>query len=334
MTIKDIARLAGVSHSTVSRSLNDNPLIPPETRERIKAIAREQGYEVNAIARSLSRGKTSTVALIYPEYFERRSINVFFGNLLSLVRQVFEREMIDTIVAFPKNLHSGASSIRRLAKERKVDGMIIVNNEIDDEDLACLSDRGIPFVFLHKRPLGRALTSIDYVCSDHEAGGRLAGERLVSLGRRRLLCVAAIGEEFDARSSGFSRALADSGLDPADARSVYGDCSFEYGAGPAADQVLGSGRYDGVFCQTDLMALGLIQSLLRAGRRVPEDVAVVGYDDIEMGAYFIPSLTTIHQPLEEIATAACERLIEILSGRGEAAALQLLLPPSLVVRNS
>lgn len=334
MTIKDIAKLAGVSHSTVSRSLNDNPRIPSETRERIKAIAREHGYEVNAIARSLSRGKTSTVALIYPEYFERPSINVFFGNLLSLVRQVFEREMVDMIVAFPKNLHSGASNIARLAKERKIDGMLIVNNEIDGSDLDCLGDRGIPYVFLHKRPSGPALASVDYVCTDHEAGGRLAGERLVALGRRRLLCVSALGEEFDARSAGFGAALAASGPSTEEFATLYGDCSFEYGAGAAAEAVLRSKHIDGVFCQTDLMALGLVQSLRRSGLRVPQDVAVVGYDDIEMGSYFSPSLTTIHQPLAEIATEACERLIELLSGEATVEPTQLLLQPSLVIRDS
>lgn len=334
MTIKDIAKLAGVSHSTVSRSLSDSPLIPEETRERIKAIARAQGFEPNAIARSLSRGKTQTIALIYPEYFERPSINVFFGNLISLVRQVFEREMVDVIVAFPRNLHSGASSIVRLAKERKVDGMLIVNNEIEASELDCLAERGLPYVFLHKKPSGAELRSIDYVCTDHEAGGRLAGERLLSCGRRELVCVAAIGEEFDARSSGFREALSGAGIGAQGFGTINGDCSFEYGAGYAAELVLDSPSIDGVFCQTDLMALGLIQSLVRAGRRVPEDISVVGYDDIEMGAYFSPSLTTVHQPLAEIANAACERLIELLAERAPGEPMQSLIAPSLVLRES
>jgi LacI family transcriptional regulator len=334
MTIKDIARLAGVSHSTVSRSLNDNPLIPTETRERIKAIARERGFEVNAIARSLSRGKTSCVALIYPEYFERHSINIFFSSLLAHIRQVFEREMFDVLVAFPRNLHTGVSSIQRLANQRKVDGMLIVNNEIAGEDLDCLASAGIPFVFLHKHPLGKDVAEADYFCTDHVAGGRLAGERLLSLGRRRLLCVSAIGEEFEARSEGFAGALSAAGLGPGSASTIFGDCSFEYGEGEATDFCLASKEIDGVFCQTDLMALGLIQGLIEAGRRVPEDISVVGYDDIDLGSYFRPSLTTIHQPLGEIAAEACERLIELMAGAGRPKPEQRLISPSLVVRES
>jgi LacI family transcriptional regulator len=334
VTIKDIAKLAGVSHSTVSRSLSDNPLIPPETRDRIKAIARERGFEVNATARSLSRGKTSCIALIYPEYFERHSINIFFSSLLGHVRQVFEREMVDVIVSFPKNLHSGTSSIQRLANQRRVDGMLIVNNEIAREDLDCLAGARIPYVFLHKRPVGSEVAQADYFCTDHVAGGRIAGERLVAQGRRRLLCVSAIGEEFDARSEGFSRAIGEAGIELETSATIFGDCSFEFGAGEATERVLAARGVDGVFCQTDLMALGLVQGLIKAGRSVPGDLSIVGYDDIDLGSYFRPALTTIHQPLGEIAAEACERLIELLSGEGPSHPLQRLISPSLVIRET
>lgn len=334
VTIKDIAKLAGVSHSTVSRSLSDNPLISPETRERIKAIARAQGFELNASARSLSRGKTSCVAIIYPDYFERHSINLFFSSLFSHVRQVFEREMVDVIVSFPRNLHSGASSIQRLARERKVDGMLIVNNEIDHDDLACLASAKMPYVFLHKRPAGLEVAGADYFCTDHERGGRLAAERLAALGRWRLFCVSAIGEEFEARSRGFAGALGESGLGASSPPVVYGDCSFEFGAGEATDRVLSGDSIDGVFCQTDLMALGLIQGLVGAGKRIPEDIALVGYDDIDLDSYFRPKLTTIHQPLQEIATAACERLIELMAGKNLDHPIQRLVSPSLVLRET
>ena len=334
MTIKDIAKLAGVSHSTVSRSLSDNPLIPSETRERIKAIARERGFEVNAIARSLSSGKTSCVALIYPEYFERHSINIFFSSLLGHIRQVFEREMVDVLVSFPKNLHSGTSSIQRLANQRRVDGMLIVNNEIESEDLACLKGAKIPYVFLHKHPVGAEVSKADYFCTDHIAGGRIAGERLLSLGRRRLLCVSALGEEFEARSEGFSKALGEAGVESGGSRTIYGDCSFEFGAGEATGRALAGRGVDGIFCQTDLMALGLVQGLVAAGKRVPEDISIVGYDDIDLGSYSRPALTTVHQPLGEIAALACERLIELLSGRGPSRPQHRLVSPSLVIRET
>ena len=134
-------------------------------------------------------------------------------------------------------------------------------------------------------------------------------------------------------ASGFSAALADAGLDPAAVPFLYGDCSFGFGAGAGARFVLGAGSIDGVFCQTDLMAVGLIQGLRDAGKRVPEEVSVMGYDDIELGAYVRPRLSTIHQPIAEMASLACERLMCLVGGIREGR-LQKLIAPSLVVRES
>jgi LacI family transcriptional regulator len=336
VTLKDIAKLAGVSSSTVSRSLNDSPLIPEETRRQVRKIARDLGFAFNASARSLSLGQTGTIALIFPDYFERFSINLFFSSLQSHIRTVLEKAQIDVLVAFPRNRANGESNLRKLIVGRKVDGMIIVNNEVEPDDVAALKQAGMPYVFLHKHPEDGQVPDADYFCTDHVEGGRLAARHLASRGRRNLLCVSAIGEEFDARTAGFLGGLADAGWSGAAPEVLFGDCSFEFGSREVVARLTGpsdGARVDGVFCQTDLMALGVIQGLLRAGIRVPEDVSVVGYDDIELGAGFEPSLTTVRQPLREITERACERLIERLEG----AVIQpehRLLQPSLVVRGS
>lgn len=335
VTLKDIAKLAGVSASTVSRSLNNSPLIPEETRRHVRKIAGDHGFAFNASARSLSLGQTGTIALIFPDYFERFSINLFFSSLQSHIRTVLERAQIDVLVAFPQNRHSRQSNLQKLITGRKVDGMLIVNNEVDPEDLALLKKTGMPYVFLHKHPEDNEVPDADYFCTDHGEGGRLAALQLAARGKRRVLCVSALGEEFDARTEGFTAGLVQAGLGGAP-EILYGDCSFEFGAESVVDRVLADPagtRVDGIFCQTDLMALGVIQGLLHVGIRVPEEISVVGYDGIELGKGFRPSLTTVRQPLKEITELACERLLERLGG-AEIRPEHRLIKPELIVRDS
>lgn len=336
ITLKDIAKLAGVSASTVSRSLNNSSLIPDETRRHVQKVARDHGFAFNASARSLSLGQTGTIALIFPDYFERFSINLFFSSLQSHIRTVLERAHIDVLVAFPRNRFSHESNLQKLVTGRKVDGMIIVNNEVDAEDVACLRRAGMPYVFLHKHPEDQSVPDTDYFCTDHVEGGRLAAQHLVAQGKRRLLCVSAVGEEFEARTEGFLQGLAELGLAHLEPEVISGDCSFEFGITQVVDRILADpegSRIDGVFCQTDLMALGLLQGLGRAGVAVPREVSVVGYDDIELGRSFLPALTSVGQPLKEITELACERLIERLGG-SDTQPEQRLVRPVLMVRET
>lgn len=340
ITIKELASIAGVSASTVSRSLNDSPLIPPETRIRIRQIANEQGFSFNAIARSLSLGRTGTIGLIFPDYFEHFSISLFFTTLQSHIRTALEKKNIDVLVSFPYNQFAYTSNIQKLVTSQKIDGMLIVNNEIDEADMNCLKGARLPYLFLHKHPENSVDPSADYYCTDHAAGGKLAAQRLLELGRKRLLIVSAVGEEFDARTEGFRQGLREAGFDDAGVDVISGDCTYEFGYRQAAKKILGSGktpRYDGVFCQTDLMALGVLAALDHAGVRIPSDVSVIGYDDIELGSEVHPSLTTIHQPLRELAEMACDRLLEKIaeggSGSGQVP-VRCLVRPQLVVRES
>jgi LacI family transcriptional regulator len=336
VTLKDIAKLAGVSASTVSRSLNDSPLIPEETRSHVRQVAQAHGFTFNASARSLSLGQTGTIALIFPDYFERFSINLFFSSLQSHIRTVLERAQIDVLVAFPRNRFSAESNLQKLVTGRKVDGMLIVNNELDADDMAGLQRAGMPYVFLHKHPEDQVVPNADYFCTDHVEGGRLAATHLVAQGKRRLLCVSALGEEFDARTEGFQRGLAQAGFQGPAVETMYGDCSFEFGAGEVVARILSNpetDRIDGVFCQTDLMALGVLQGLARAGLKVPSDVSVVGYDDIELGKAFLPALTTVRQPLREITELACQRLIDRMGG-ADFVPEHRLLRPELMTRET
>lgn len=317
ITIRELAKLAGVSPSTVSRCLNDSPLIPEETRIRIRQIAADEGFTFNASARSLSLGRTGTVALIFPDYFESFSISLFFTALQRHVRANFEEKNIDVLVAFPFNRFARASNIEKLVRGQKIDGMLIIDNEFAQADRDCLTRAGIPYLFLHKHPDASSDPGADYFCTDHFEGGRLAAERLVSLGRRRLLIATAKGEEFEARTAGFMQGLKDAGLDGSPVEIVCSGLTFADGYAQVGQRVASAdpGSFDGIFCQSDLMSLGAILALNAAGVSIPRDVSVVGYDDIELGRDFHPALTTVRQPLGELAALACERLAARIEAR-------------------
>jgi LacI family transcriptional regulator len=333
VTIKDIAKIAGVSHSTVSRSLNDSPLISTETKQRIQQIAKELGFEFNANARGLSIRKTGTIGLIYPEAFEDFNVNLFFSPLHNHIRRTLEREALDLIVGFPKNRFTGESNIQKLINRKKVDGLIIVHSKVDYYDLNYIKSSRIPFVFLHQKP-AHIDDEVDFFCTDHFKGGYLATDHLLKLGCRNIICLSADGEEFEMRTEGYKAALNDAAIPFNDSLVLKGDCSFDSGY-KAIKQTSGIlKKIDGIFAQSDLMALGAIQALQQLNIKVPQDIAVVGYDDIELGTYFSPKLTTVHQPREEIATLACERLIELLSDKAKKRKAKKIVQPTLVIRES
>lgn len=335
VTIKDIAKIAGVNHSTVSRSLNDSPLISEETKERIKKIAIDMGFEFNANARGLSTKKTGTIALVYPEDFDHFNTNLFFSSIQRYVRKTVEKEDYDVIVTFPKNRFSGENNLQKLVSRKKVDGLIIVHAEIEDENVEYLIKSGIPFVFLHKKPGSLMADKIDFFCTDHFKGGYLAAKHLISLGKRRIMCISCAIDEFYMRTAGYRAALQESGIEYDQGLVFYGDCSFECAFNIVNENWEQVKNVDALFVQSDLMAYGAIDALNRHGINVPGEMAVVGYDDIELSDKFSPKLTTIHQPREQITEMACVKLIEQLnSGRKDYEGTDHILEPALIIRES
>jgi len=340
VTIKDIAQIAGVSFSTVSRSLNDSNLVAEDTKKQIKDIAKSLGFEFNASARSLSTQKTGSIGVIYPEGFEALHVNLFYNYLHNQIRKTLEREALDLIVAFPKNKFDGNSSnIERLVKSKKVDGLIIVSSvldEVDKEALHLTKKQGIPFVFLHHYPNDPwLLEEANVFCTDHFSGGFKATEHLIKNGHQRIACITAMGDrpQFIKRTDGYKTALAQHNISFNPDIFFYGDRSFHSGYKIIMDNQDEIKNFSAVFSQNDLMALGAIQALTELQFRVPGDIAVVGYDDIELLELFKPLLTTVHQPREKIAVLACEALVNIIKDK-KTEKRNILVDPPLIVRES
>lgn len=335
LTTKDIAVLAGVSQSTVSRSLNNSPLISLKTRDRVLKIAQEQGFEFNANARGLSTNKTNTIGIIYPDEFLEFGISLYLGSLHSQLRETLEKKDMDLILAFKENRYTGADAIKRLIVRRKVDGIIIVCPQIHPKTLEFLRDAQVPFVFLHHHQDLGILEGINQVYTDHSRGGYMATEHLISLGHQRILCVSAKGgNEYTLRRKGYQAALKAHQIPYDEQLTLFGDCTFQSGYNLVMQYESLFRSVSSVFAHTDTMALGIMEALKQKHIRIPEDIALVGYDDVELCTYFHPQLTTIHQPREELAVLACELLFQLIESKRGKRAKDIKIQPTLVVRES
>ena len=336
VTIKDIAKIAGVSHSTVSRSLNDSPLISEQTKNRIKNIAQELNFAFNASAQSLSTQKTDTVGIIYPELFDTFGNSLYLGLLVQGIRHGLEKASLDSIGTFPRNHYTGESNIRKLISRKKIIGLLVIHPEVPEEDWDYISESQLPFVVLHFKPRSVDYSWMDYIFTDHVRGGYMATETLIRAGAKNILCMRENSDEnqFEERTEGYRWALRDHGIPVREEMIEYGDCSFEFGYERIMARKEDLHKIDGIFAEADLVAIGAIEALKDLRVRVPEDMRVIGYDDTELGKFFRPKLTTVHQPREEHAKLACERLIELLEGNRGGGPLQRVIEPLMMYRET
>ncbi|MCF7948203.1 MAG: LacI family transcriptional regulator [Spirochaetia bacterium] len=332
--MKDIARMAGTSLSTVSRSLNDHPSISMSTRNKIKALAEKYDFEINMSARSLATSRNSTIGVIYPESMDNEDNFYYAGMLLRNIREILEEAGLDPIVTFTKNRATGESNIRRLILQGKIDGILLIQPEFEPSDYGAIEKSGLPFVLLHFLPYGLESREVNFVYSDHEYGGYIATQHLLQHGCRHILCITERERQFRERTAGYRRAHAEAGI-PIYEQLVY-SCDATYSAGYEAIQFYTQqlDKIDGIFVQSDIAAFGVIESLAALGVKVPKDILLVGYDDIRMSSLISPRLTTVHQPHKEIVRSACSRLVELLEGAEQDKVLQKIVQPYLVVRDT
>lgn len=338
-TIRDIAKIAEVSPSTVSRSLNDSPLVAEETKQRIREIAREGNFAFNATARSLVTRKTGIVGLICPDSFDEYQYSLHLTLLINHIRRLLEKGDLDLIVKFRVNAN-GVNSIHHLINSQRVEALLIVNPDITSEELEFIDQHDIPHVLLQAIPPALELQGSNYVFADHVAGGAIGTNHLIWLGHTNILCFTVDTPErsFHERTAGYRQAYAEHDLSVDEDLIVSGDGTFEFGYNYVTERAeLFRNGVTAIFSQTDIMALGAMEGLWELGLRVPDDVAIVSYDDIEFGKHFRPRLTTVHQPRDRLAVAACNRITELLregAEGGPTPQLQRRVMPHLVVRES
>jgi DNA-binding LacI/PurR family transcriptional regulator len=338
VTLEDVARAAGVSRATVSRVVNEIPTVDQTLRHAVENAVAATGYVPNRAARSLVTRQTGSVALLVSEQDERPAASPFLGRVFT--DPYFGRVVSGLVnVLRPAGVHlvlmlvdDEASRLQTLSYLRQghVDGVVLISSHVDDPLPQLVADTRLPAV-LSGRP--QRDSSLTFVEADQRAGARLAADRLVSLGRTRIGSVAGPQDMPAARErlKGFHAALAEHGV--RDIPWAEGDFTHAGGASAVNELLALRPDLDGLFVASDLMALGALPVLQRAGRRVPQDVAVVGFDDSHAAHACDPPLTTVRQPVEEMASATARLLLRRIA-RPDHAVRSELFAPVLVVRAS
>jgi DNA-binding LacI/PurR family transcriptional regulator len=330
-TIADIARLAGVSKSTVSRALNDSPLISTETKERIRALALEQEFEMSAAARNLSLQQSHAIAFVTYAYHAHDLTDAFMLELMSgVASELHEHDYDLLVIQVGKN---DTDWINRYLRSGRVDGFILLSSLTGSRQLKTLVETEAPFAIWDVAP--GAHSGYCAVSGDSITGGRLATEHLLGIGRTRIgfLGGFAHAPEVHDRLAGYRAALVEAGVAYDPELVVYGDWHRpEESGAEAAEQLLERAPdLDAIFANSDLLAIGAMDGLRRRGRRVPEDVGVVGYDDVAVARYASPPLTTIRQNGPLAGRLLANNLVQRLE---TGVITNVSIPAELVVRES
>ncbi len=327
-TISDIAKIAGVSKSTVSRALNDNPVISKKTRKRIQSIAAEHRFETHKGARCLSLNSSQTIALVYPESEHQAHMvtDPFFVELLKGITSAVSDYHYDLIISQPRKDIS--ANLHRYIESKRADGIIY---------LGCCQNSAIDQLTTKEAPIITCGSDLyDNACSvdcDNIAGGRLAAEHLLQCGCRQ---VAFLGgpegrDETGLRFRGFSEILKKSGIDTPQSHIAFGDYLSSSGYKLMNQLLERTPGVDGIFACSDLMAMGAMEALRENNREVGRDISVVGFDDIPFAQFSSPPLTTIRQNIFRIGEILVHKLMQYMN---DGVVSKSILPVELVVRKS
>lgn len=313
ITMHDVARAAGVSIKTVSNVVNDYPYIRAETRQRVLDAIETLGYRPNLSARGLRSGRTGVISLIIPDLR-----NAYFAELADAVMRAAAAQSLSVIIEQSGDTRESELALLSGPRMQMVDGVLYSVLALDESDVHLLDQVQVPMVLLGERIFHGPT---DHVTMRNTEGSKAATEHLISLGRRRIVALGAHrGEVIGSaglRLSGYREALDEAGI-PFDERLVSEVGGwFRSGGAEAMRSLLASGvDFDGVVAFNDSMALGGMRVMQEAGIRVPHDVAVIGFDDIDETRYTLPTLSTINPGREEIARVAVSYLLERIAQPG------------------
>lgn len=330
-TQQDVARLAGVSQATVSYVLNNRTTVsvPSETRARVLAAMQELGYVPNVTARSLRTSKSYTIASVIPDI-----TNPFYPALQRGIQDVVQSEGYHLIIYNTDGLASREAKCLRSIQEVHVDGIIGVFFHTDAPSLFSLLDRGIAIVRLEASPKSVGIRPLDNVYVDNIKAAKTGVRYLLENGYRRIGMLAGDVGPGQLRLTGYRQAHAELGLRVDETLVCMADFTKEGGEASANRLLARDDMPDAIFASNDMMAVGALTAIRAAGYRIPEDVAVMGFDNISTVEFVSPPLTTISQSQSLMGRRAAEMLFERLNGEVEATGRCEELPFELIVRES
>jgi LacI family transcriptional regulator len=336
LTLEEIAKLAGVSRSTVSRVINDQPNVKEDVRDHVWQVVREQNYHPNNAARALVRRRTQIIGLVIPQAIKAIFSDPYFPVLIQGISAACVERQYQLMLSLITSQMSDA--YRRIIRGGHLDGVIVASAFTDDDVfINRLVSDGFPFVLIGRQPQRPDITSVD---ADNVHGAAMAVQHLARQGYTRIATITGpltMTAGID-RRDGFLSGLRTAGMTLQDGFMVEGDFT-EQGGYEAMQRLLSlEERPQAVFAASDMIAVGAMKAARAAGLRVPEDVALVGFDDIPLASAVEPPLTTIRQPIEQLGHTAATILLDNLArsqdGDGNIPPQRIVLPTELVLRES
>lgn len=332
VTIKDVAKRAGVSPSTVSRVIADHPRISPDTKEKVRAIMSELGYYPNAIARSLVNQTSNSIGLIRSRLTEENFANPFFPAVIQGISSVAHKHRLSLVLSTGKTFQQEDEESLTLLRQRRVDGVILLASHRDDQLIPRLTQDRFPFVLIGRY---EGSEEINWVNNNNVEDAKTAVQYLLNKGHRQIACLDGDPRYVVSadRLLGYERAFQDHNLEVP--KNLVEHSAFSVEGGYQATQRLLTRRvpFSALFAVDDLVAIGAMRALQERGMKVGSEVAVVGFNDTILGACVQPALTSVRVPIYELGQIAVQMLTAQIYGSGVYPHHQML-PASLVVRDS
>lgn len=333
VTSQDVAELAGVSRTTVSLVLNNvhRIKISQATRQRVQVAAQELGYVPDVSAQALVNRRSQNIGLILTRSPHHIASDTFVTQLMDSLLAVIHQHGFRLIIDVIPPEHQKEAYLQ-MFRSRGIDGILLSGPRVDDQALKILEEEGYPAVLIGQLP-GTNLCAVDV---DNYAAAYKAVSHLVNLGHRQIACITNAPIIYTAafdRLDGYKAALADGGLSFDEELVRYGDFSMESGYKSMRTLLDAGNRFSAIFIASDAVAIGAAAAIRSVGLSVPQDIALVGFDDLPMARYFDPPLTSVHLPAAELGRQACSLLIDLMNGQ-VMHARKILLDTHLVIRQS
>lgn len=332
ISTRELAELAGVSQSTISRCLNDHPSISFETKERVRKLALQYGYvDHHRGNKALLTSKRRTIGILITgrPFFDDLFINYTLNLLMT---KAAEKNYYTIPLPLSTHEEGGLEKLRDLIRLNIVDSFIILHRQFDIELHQYLKDIGIPHIYL-LHCSRNSYQAVDIVDSDNYAGGYLAAQHLISHGHKQLITVTCPYREFEDRTAGYRQALAENGITYREDFIITVDSNYESAYNTILQNLTLVKQASAIYVQSDILTLGVVNALRDAGLKIPEDISIIGSDGYALGAISRPQFDSVAHSISELVELAISRLIEIAEKKNQTPR-QIILRPYIIERNS
>ena len=333
ISTSELAKLAGVSQSTISRCLNDHPSISFETKERVQKLALQYGYvEQKRGKKTFFTGEHKVIGILVEDrpFFDDLFINYTIGKLIS---KASKKNYYTIRLPISSQEVGSMERLKEFLRLNLIDGFIIMHRRFDEEIHEYLNELGIPHVYL-LHCSRNSFEAVDMIDTDNYAGGYLGTKHLIEHGHKNIITLTCPWREFEDRTNGYLHALEEAGIEVNRRFVLMGECSYQSAYEITSKNLDLFRSATAIYVQSDIMTTGVVNALQHHGIRIPEDISIVGTDGYELGTFSNPQFDSVAHPISELTDLAVSRLIEKLGRTKPQSPRQVILRPYIVERSS